>query len=91
MTYTKNIITYGAPGTGKSFIGELIVLYILSQGLNVISSSLMGIRANSIGMVNIYINYFIFQQKIQCPLLHSDLQNMLFEKSYGKRSFTMHY
>ena len=31
--YTKNIITYGAPGTGKSFIGQVIVLYCLKSGI----------------------------------------------------------
>ena len=50
-TYTKNIITYGAPGSGKSFIGSILVLYCLSQGLNTIPTSLM-IRANSLGGIH---------------------------------------
>ena len=45
MTYTKNMITFGSPGTGKSYVGELTVLYALSLGLNTITTSLMGVRA----------------------------------------------
>ena len=47
--YTKNQIIYGAPGTGKSFICQLLVLYCLTQGLNNISTSLLGIQAISLG------------------------------------------
>ena len=53
-TYTKNVVTYGAPGTGKSFIGQLVVLYCLTKGLNVLSTSLMGVRANSLGGLHIH-------------------------------------
>ena len=30
LTHTKNVIVHGAPGTGKSFVGERGVLYALS-------------------------------------------------------------
>ena len=53
-TYTKNAIIYGAPGTGKSFICQTIVLYCLSKGMNVMSTSLLGVRANSLGGIHIH-------------------------------------
>ena len=54
QAYTKNVITFGAPGTEKSFIGQLIALYTLSQGLNVISIVLMGTCANSLGGIHMH-------------------------------------
>ena len=53
-TYTKNVITYGAPGTGKSFVGQLVLLYVLSQGMNIIATSLMGVRANALGGIHLH-------------------------------------
>ena len=53
-TYTQNIITYGSPGSGKSFIGQISVLYAIAQGLNVISTALMGVRANNLGGIHIH-------------------------------------
>lgn len=52
--YTMNAVVHGAPGTGKSFVGQLSVLYAVSQGLNIISSALMGVRANAIGGTHIH-------------------------------------
>ena len=48
MTYTKNMITFGSPGTGKSYFWELTVLYSLLLGLNTITTSLMGVCANAL-------------------------------------------
>ena len=48
-TYTQNIIAYGSPGTGKYFIGKIVLLYALSQGINIVSTELMGVRANTLG------------------------------------------
>ena len=53
-TYTKNPVVYGAPGTGKSFVGEIVVLYAIMQGLNIISTALMGVRANAIGGTHLH-------------------------------------
>ena len=52
--YVKNPIVYGAPGAGKSFVGSLSVLYALSQGLNVISTALMGLRAQALGGTHLH-------------------------------------
>ena len=53
-TYTKNVIIYGAPGTGKSFIGQIMVLYCLTKGMNVMSTSLLGVRANALGGIHLH-------------------------------------
>ena len=64
MTYLKNMVTYGSPGTGKTFLSEILVLYCLSKGLNTLSTSLMGIRANALGGIHIHkIFFFSFQQR----------------------------
>ena len=40
-TYTKNPVVYGAPGSGKSFVGAVAVLYSITQGLNTMTTTLM--------------------------------------------------
>ena len=54
MVYTKNIIVYGAPGTGKSYVGQLTVLYAISQSLNIITTTLMGVLANALGGIHLH-------------------------------------
>ena len=54
MTCTNNIIVYGAPGSGKSFVAQYSVLYAISQALNTISTTLMGIRANALGGIHLH-------------------------------------
>eukprot|EP00956_Cyclotella_meneghiniana_P024833 scaffold50532_cov38-Cyclotella_meneghiniana.AAC.1 len=54
LTYIKNTVIHGAPGTGKSFVSELLVLYAISLGLNILSSALMGVRANALGSVHLH-------------------------------------
>lgn len=54
LTLTKNTVAYGAPGTGKSFIAQLVVLYAISQGLNVMTTALMGVRANVLGGIHLH-------------------------------------
>ena len=54
FNYTKNCVAHGAPGTGKSFVGERSALYALSKGLRLISTCLMGSRANAIGGIHLH-------------------------------------
>lgn len=49
MGYTKGLLVNGAPGAGKTFIEQAVALYAMSQGLRVMSSSLMAVRSNAIG------------------------------------------
>ena len=58
LTHTKNVITHGAPGTGKTFVGQYTVLYAISRGLRCMSTTLMGARANAIG--GIHLHKFLF-------------------------------
>ena len=70
MTCAKNVVAHGAPGTGKSFIGQFIVLYALSQGLNIISTALMGVRANTIGGIHLHKIFFLpTDNKINSPFV----------------------
>ena len=73
MTYTKNNVVYGAPGTGKSFIGQYTVLYALSQGLNIISTALMGVRANTLGGIHLHKIFFLpTDKKISSPFVYAE-------------------
>ena len=63
LTYTKNVITHGAPGSGKSFVGQRSVLYTLTQGLRCISTCLMGARANAIGGIHCHILFCLSSQR----------------------------
>ena len=58
LTHLKNMVIYGSPGTGKTFLSEIVVLYCLSKGLNMVSTSLMGVRANSLGGIHIHKIFF---------------------------------
>ena len=73
MTYTKNVGVYGAPGTGKLFIGQYTVLYALSQGLNIISTALMGVRANTLGGIHLHKIFFLpTDNKISSPFVYAE-------------------
>lgn len=52
LTLTKNVITHGTPGSRKSFVGQTNVMYVLSQGLRCLSTTLMAPRANQIGGIH---------------------------------------
>jgi hypothetical protein len=54
MIYTKNVVVYGPPGRGKSFVGELVVLYGIALGLNVLSTSLVGVWVNDLGGIRMH-------------------------------------
>lgn len=47
--YTKGILTNGAPGAGKTFVTQAAGFYAITQGLKVMSSSLMAIRSTAMG------------------------------------------
>jgi len=49
MSYTKGVLNNGAPGSGKTFVLQAQGLYGMSQGLRVMSTSLMAVRATAIG------------------------------------------
>ena len=53
------MITFGSPGTRKSYLGELTVLYALSLGLNTITTSLMGVCVNALGGKHIHKLFLI--------------------------------
>eukprot|EP00956_Cyclotella_meneghiniana_P042934 scaffold249353_cov82-Cyclotella_meneghiniana.AAC.19 len=53
--HTKGILNNGAPGAGKTFVLQIVTLYaIFSRGLNVMSTSVMAIRAGALGGINIH-------------------------------------
>ena len=65
LTYTKNVITCGAPSSGKSFVGQRSVLYTHIQGLHCISTCLLGACANAIGGIHIHIFFCLLNKKVQ--------------------------
>ncbi|KAL7539846.1 hypothetical protein ACHAXR_009663, partial [Thalassiosira sp. AJA248-18] len=54
LTFTKGTVIHGAPGCGKSHVMMYIALYALSQGLKVMMTALMGVRANALGGIHLH-------------------------------------
>ena len=54
MTHTKGVIIHGGPGTGKIHVAKLAVLYALSKGLKIISTSILGVRASYLGGTHLH-------------------------------------
>ena len=54
-TQVKGILTHGSPGSGKSFVLQAQGLYAFSQGLRVMSTSLMAFRSHAIGGIHIHV------------------------------------
>ena len=51
---TKGVFAHGSPGSGKSFVLEAQELYAMTQGLRVMSTSLMAVRSNALGGYHIH-------------------------------------
>jgi hypothetical protein len=54
MTHTKGVIIHGGPGTGKTYVSKLAVLYALCSGMKIISTSILGIRASNLGGTHLH-------------------------------------
>ena len=72
MKRTKGVLTHGVPGAGKSFVLMAQGLYAMSQGLRVMSTSLMAERANQLGGIHIH-RLFALDIK-QIKNLHQDAE-----------------
>jgi len=51
-TCTRNVVFHGVPGSGKTYLAQLVSLYGISLGLRVMTTSMMGIRANVLGGIH---------------------------------------
>jgi hypothetical protein len=54
MTHTKGVIIHGGPGTGKTYIAKLAVLYAICSGMKIISTFILGIRASDFGGTHLH-------------------------------------
>ena len=54
MTHTKGVIIHGGPGTGKTYVSKLAVLYAICNGMKIISTSILGIRAFDLGGTHLH-------------------------------------
>jgi hypothetical protein len=54
MTHTKGVIIHGGPRTGKTHVAKLVVLRALSKGLNIISTSILGVHASYLGNTHLH-------------------------------------
>jgi hypothetical protein len=48
-TQTKNVLIHGVPGSSKSYVAQYLNLYAISQGLRLVPTSIMGVRATNLG------------------------------------------
>ena len=48
-TQTKNVLIHGVPGSGKSYVAQYPNLYAIFQGLRLVPTSIMGVRATNLG------------------------------------------
>lgn len=53
-TYVKNAVIHGAPGSGKTFVGKVSMLYAIANGLNVQPTAIQASNAVAIGGVHIH-------------------------------------
>ncbi len=54
ITHTKGVIIHGGPGMGKTHLAKLAILYALSKGLKIISSSILGKCASFLGSTHLH-------------------------------------
>jgi hypothetical protein len=54
MTHTKGVIIHGGPGTGKTQIVKLAIFCALLKVLKIISSSILGVHASSLGGTHLH-------------------------------------
>ncbi|KAL7538852.1 hypothetical protein ACHAXR_012264, partial [Thalassiosira sp. AJA248-18] len=72
-TFNKGNIVHGAPGSGKSHIILYISLYAMSLGLRVMTTALMGVRANALGGVHIHRLFGMMPKKSGNPYRLAEL------------------
>ena len=48
-TETKNVLIHGIPGSGKSYVAQYLNLYAISQGLRLVPTSIIVVRATNLG------------------------------------------
>ena len=75
----KNPVVHGAPGAGKTFVGSVAVLHALSQGLNVVSTALMALRAQAIGGTHLH-EFFKFPTSDAARMSPHNAANAALEK-----------
>ena len=54
LTYTKGEIIHGVPGLGKSHVISYLSLVALAFGLQLMTTALMGVRANAFGGIHFH-------------------------------------
>jgi hypothetical protein len=73
MTHTKGVIIHGGPGTGKTHIAKLAVLYAICNGMKIISTSLLGICASNLGGPHLHSLFCWTPQKHKSTLYKTAL------------------
>ena len=84
-TFTKGNITHGAPGSGKTHINQYLTLYAMSQGLRVMTTTLMAARANLLGGIHFHRLLAMIPRKTGNPYREAELA---LEKLHRKSNIT---
>ena len=54
LKFTRGLIIHGGPGCGKTHVVMYMSLMAMSFGLNVMTTALMGVRANALGGIHVH-------------------------------------
>ena len=72
-TLTKGLLIHGAPGSGKSHVILFISLMAMAMGLRVITTALMGVRANALGGIHLHRLFAMLARKKGNPYRLAEL------------------
>ena len=73
LTRTKNLLTTGIPGAGKTHVLLTQGLYAISQGLKVMATSLMAVRSLALGGIHMHKLFALEVGKYTNPFKLADL------------------
>lgn len=73
LKFTRGLIIHGAPGCGKTHVVMYISLMAMSFGLKVMTTALMGVRANALGGIHVHCLFCLMAKDSSNPYRAAEL------------------